>query len=354
MTQLRTQWIGYATGLWSLAYGALGAWWALGGAGFPFGVGDPELMAEPEIAFRVSLLGRATPEVAGWIIAVLGLLGAAAAFLMARGANRPGQKPVLTGVGLVFAVGLGILVQDFRTLVVVAYTPVLAVSKPLFGWPEGAGWGDLYLTPRLHLLMLLLAGIAWAVTTAGYRARLAGGSTHSEALQRWGKAATWTAVAMPMLYCATRWAWALGFSLGIDPDMYREGQEDGLWFAGAALATLGLGGAVLTMGLVQRWGEVFPRWMIGLRGRRVPPMLAVVPAVIVGALVASAGMMYVRLVAIEGVAPDTWPLNLPEVLFTVWGAALIVAALAYRQRRLAAEALERVEDRGGLECAPQS
>jgi len=30
-------WIGYAAAAWSLIYGALGLYWALGGAGFPFG-----------------------------------------------------------------------------------------------------------------------------------------------------------------------------------------------------------------------------------------------------------------------------------------------------------------------------
>jgi hypothetical protein len=31
------EWVGYAAAAWSLAYGLLGLWWALGGAGFPFG-----------------------------------------------------------------------------------------------------------------------------------------------------------------------------------------------------------------------------------------------------------------------------------------------------------------------------
>jgi hypothetical protein len=36
--------------------------------------------------------------------------------------------------------------------------------------------------------------------------------------------------------------------------------------------------AVLALGLVCRWGEVWPRWVPGLGGRRVPVMAAVVPA----------------------------------------------------------------------------
>ncbi|GIG70822.1 hypothetical protein [Phytomonospora endophytica] len=38
--------------------------------------------------------------------------------------------------------------------------------------------------------------------------------------------------------------------------------------------------AFSVVGLVARWGEVFPRWIPGVAGRRVPPMPAVVPAAI--------------------------------------------------------------------------
>jgi hypothetical protein len=38
--------------------------------------------------------------------------------------------------------------------------------------------------------------------------------------------------------------------------------------------------AFTAVGLVARWGEVFPRWMPWLRGRRVPTAAAVVPATI--------------------------------------------------------------------------
>ena len=41
----------------------------------------------------------------------------------------------------------------------------------------------------------------------------------------------------------------------------REGQASGLWLAGAALATLAVVGALLTLGLVQRWGEDLPGWL---------------------------------------------------------------------------------------------
>lgn len=92
-----------------------------------------------------------------------------------------------------------------------------------------------------------------------------------ETATRWGRWATYVAVGVPVVYAVTRWAWALGIPLGISEELLREGQRSGLWLAGAALATMGVGGAILTLGLVRRWGEAFPRWMIGLAGRRFLP-----------------------------------------------------------------------------------
>ena len=341
MTRSWTSWIGYVVAAWSAAFGAFGVWWALGGGGFPFGTGDPELMAEPGVAFKVSLLGRATPEVAGPIIALVGLASAAVALVMARGLAGRWTRRLAPPWAWLLAVGLAVVIQDYRTLVVVAYTPILAVAKLLGVWPDGSGWGDLFLAPRLNLLVCLLAGIGWALTAVAYRRRVTGacaacgraGTAEQSFVDRWGRRATWIAVAAPLLYTATRWAWALGFSLGIDPDAYQEGKEEGLWIAGAALASFAIVGSVLTLGLIQRWGEVFPRWMVGLRGRRVPPMMAVFPAVIVSALVTSASFMYLRIVLIDGLTAETWPLTLPEVFFSVWGAALFIAAMAYHRRR---------------------
>jgi hypothetical protein len=83
-----------------------------------------------------------------------------------------------------------------------------------------------------------------------------------------GKWATAVAILIPLFYAATRWAWALGFPLGIGEAFLREGQAVSLWWAGAGSATVAVGGAILTLGLVQRWGEIFPRWIPRLGGRR--------------------------------------------------------------------------------------
>jgi hypothetical protein len=133
---------------------------------------------------------------------------------------------------------------------------------------------------------------------------------------------------------------ALGIPLGIREAFLREGQVICLWWAGTGLATVAVGGAVLTLGLVQRWGEVFPRWLPVLAGRRVPPVLAIVPAALVSIVVTSAGLMFVRLTlsgTIGRLFPfagaENWAALAPELLWPLWGVALAAATLACYYRR---------------------
>jgi hypothetical protein len=149
----------------------------------------------------------------------------------------------------------------------------------------------------------------------------------------------------PVFYAFTRYAWALGFPLGMSEAYLRAGLASGMWTSGLFLATFGLVGAVLTLGLVQRWGEVFPRWMLGLAGHRVPIGLAVVPAALVSVLLIVGGLgigsslpqMAAALVAggsegIELIGGIIFQVG-PTLLFPVWGVALAVATLGYYYRR---------------------
>ena len=54
----------------------------------------------------------------------------------------------------------------------------------------------------------------------------------------------------------------------------QEAESPGIWLAGAGLGTLAVGGALLTLGLIQRWGEVYPRWIVFLRDKPVRPRTA--------------------------------------------------------------------------------
>ena len=98
---------------------------------------------------------------------------------------------------------------------------------------------------------------------------------------------------------------------------------------------MGAGGALLTIGLIRPWGEVYPRWIPYLRGKRVRPRAAIIPATAVSLLVTSAGLMYLRWLALGRIdlTPDTWGLFVPEFFWPLWGGALGSATLAYHLRR---------------------
>jgi hypothetical protein len=143
---------------------------------------------------------------------------------------------------------------------------------------------------------------------------------------------------VPVFYALTRYAWALGIPLGISDEVLRLGQERGTWTSGLFLATFGLVGAALTFGLAQHWGKVFPRWMIGLAGRRVPIVLAVVPATIVSVLLMVGGIAmwsgYSQMAeAAEAGGQDARVVVGPVALFPVWAVSLALAALGYYYRR---------------------
>lgn len=142
---------------------------------------------------------------------------------------------------------------------------------------------------------------------------------------------------MPVFYAATRYAWALGIPLGVSPEWLTSlgAENPGIWWAGAMIATLGVGGAALTLGLVQKWGEVYPRWIPRLRGRPVRPRTAILPASLVAIVMTTAGLTSLRRLIFEGIniEPETWGLYVPQLFFPVWGVALGAATLAYHLRR---------------------
>jgi multisubunit Na+/H+ antiporter MnhE subunit len=106
--------------------------------------------------------------------------------------------------------------------------------------------------------------------------------------------------------------------------------------------------AFTAVGLVASWGEVFPPWIPGLRGRKVPVMAAVVPAAL-GAAVLTAGWTAVAVAVAVGrtLEGDPLPSDVPwathdwrAVVFVVvyaplllWGPLLAAVTVAYWRRR---------------------
>ncbi|MCL7454837.1 MAG: hypothetical protein M8467_17505, partial [Anaerolineae bacterium] len=322
-----------------------GAYWAVSGSGFPF---------TPDIASDVTgpVVERFGPAVAWTVVILAGIPAAAVGAAMLRGVRSKALRPLFISAGALLGGVLLLLMTDVTLLIVLGYTPYGIVA--LF---TGAEFSEVYLgllTPwtTVHQFLCLVGGFLWLAATLSY-ARRSGdaclycgrrdgpeGWTSPKNAARWGRIAVYASMAVPVLYAITRYAYALGIPLGISEEYLRFGQESGMWTQGLFMATFGLVGAVLTLGLTQRWGDVFPRWMIGLAGHRVPIGLAVVPASLVSVLlvVGSIAMWsgFAQLVG-KALTGETEAIDIiglaPTMLFVVWGVALAVATLGYYYRR---------------------
>ncbi|MEU6138280.1 hypothetical protein [Nocardioides sp. NPDC047086] len=187
-------------------------------------------------------------------------------------------------------------------------------------------------------LALAAGGLATVVARVGLLERAEpDGRIDWSRWARWARPAVAVAVVVPLLYAVTRIGWAVGVPLGIRQEMLDE-LVSARW-AGLGLALFAVLGAVLTWGLVARWGEVFWAWVPGFGGRPVPVAMALVPGILVAAAVTSAGLSFWRMVlagdlwAVPGATSD-WAAWAPELLWPLWGVALAVACLAYRGRRV--------------------
>ncbi|WP_323136051.1 hypothetical protein [Streptomyces sp. NBC_01481] len=100
--------------------------------------------------------------------------------------------------------------------------------------------------------------------------------------------------------------------------------------------------ALLTLGLVRLWGEVVPRWIPLIGGRRVRPGAAVVPALLgaAGLTVLCAWSFYAQFAGLgdglDGSALQDAVLVVCYVPLLAWAPLLVAVTLAYRRRRTTA------------------
>ncbi|MGV9266746.1 hypothetical protein ACWDRR_19045 [Kitasatospora sp. NPDC003701] len=115
------------------------------------------------------------------------------------------------------------------------------------------------------------------------------------------------------------------------------------WWYVIALSVVSEALAFLAVGLVAEWGQVWPRWVPGLAGRRVPPLVAVVPAGL-GATVLMvfpyALVMFAFGRKLDGEAAEIVTHGWQTVLFwasylplAAWGPLLAVLTVHYHRRR---------------------
>ncbi|GAA2270096.1 MULTISPECIES: hypothetical protein [Kitasatospora] len=149
-----------------------------------------------------------------------------------------------------------------------------------------------------------------------------------------------------------------------------DGRPPPAWFGGEwwyviALSVVSETLAFLAVGLVSEWGEVWPRWIPGLGGRRVPILAAVIPAGLgatVNTLLWPYSMTMISIGRNVNGAVHTgsgvhgwqaaifygayWPL-------AAWGPLLGILTVHYYRRRRAAESAD-TEAPGRLEQCPSA
>jgi hypothetical protein len=143
---------------------------------------------------------------------------------------------------------------------------------------------------------------------------------------KWGRVAAWLAFASALPYGLVRMTWLtpwayMGGPLGEDLPLATR-----IW--GLLLGFAALGGGVLCLGLTQRWGERWPFWMFAVKGRPVPPMIAIVPGAIMAGVFTFMAVPMAALGIRQGAYDLVW--SFP---FWLWGPALGAATLAYAIRR---------------------
>jgi hypothetical protein len=325
---------------WSAVAIGLGLGWLAGV--LPRGVPEHD-------GFGSLFIGQSLAVASGAVIAC-GALGAVAALLMMRRGTALARAA--EALGWVMAAGVLLVFVDGSLLAFLGYSMML----PVVGWfVPGlfARWLEAALEPTSLTLFFFALGVGlWTAAALVHRRAVRG------ACVRCGRGQDWTARAerrtreralrvgcvavaagavLALLYPMIRLPWLVGVFPGMSSSSAQQITADaGTVSVGVGLGSAGVAGAVLMLGLVQRWGVRLPRWMVGLAGRRVPVSLAVVPAtLVVVALVAMGRSIAVQLVTVPGALTGD---GLHMAVFStmpLWGAALAVATAAYAVRRRA-------------------
>jgi hypothetical protein len=352
-------WIERAALTWSALAAAVGAWW--------FAVPDAYPNHLEGSASDGSLVALLEPTVVSTALLLLGLVGVVAA----------ATSRMLVPVGLSFAVVFGLLATDLGLLVAMGYTTAIfgpfllfgylvaaSVRRPALRWVVGAmavgavalvaatgagrsafaefgqDMGDGLERSGIAMLVVLVSfvgGALWllvALRAAGmFQVHAASAYVdwrRGSASRDWGWWVTVIAALCPLPYALLRMTWLTPWPTIIDSDTLAN--EPAMRIFGLSLGFAAIGGAVLTIGLLMRWGSVYPRWVPGVGGGPVSPVWPTAAAVVVGAAVTVAGRSMLQMSFTEEDVMTKWE-TLLMLPFPVWGPLLIAAAIAYYRRR---------------------
>jgi hypothetical protein len=181
----------------------------------------------------------------------------------------------------------------------------------------------------LIALLILTLGALWAAVGVQALSGMSALGRATDWVVRHRRVITIVAATGPLPYALFRLTWLTPWpQLGDDLDMPTR-----IW--GLTLSSGAWLGFFLTLGLIRAWGEVFPRWMPGLAGRRVPITAAAVP----GGLIAVTLMFSAVPMLFMARGHSIGDQILSAVAFPCWywGPALALAVWGYVAHRIQSE-----------------
>jgi hypothetical protein len=279
-----------------------------------------------------SFLSNLDVDVGGTVIATAGLGGTVVAFAMVSTWGRRIPSKLLLSYSWIMSVTLVLIIPDSRIVQNFAYLFLLHFD--LIDWRV------------VNQVFCMVGGLIWGASSLAYfrltrdacvncgRKDVSEGSTAKSAAQ-WGKWFTYLAVFMALPYGIVRWAWALSIPLGIN-DSTIVGNKD-IIITEAILGGLCIGGGILTLGLIQRWGEFFPRWCLFLAGKQIPIWIVLIPATVISAIITMTGLklspQIIYMMVNGTITIENWGELVPFLSWLPWGISLAIAILAYYLRR---------------------
>ncbi|MEU7728183.1 hypothetical protein AB0B78_23510 [Streptomyces sp. NPDC040724] len=308
------RWVAWATMLWAVLYAGFGLACALSGT---------------------SLLhhgGGSWASGLGWVVMAVGVLVTLVSGAVVRYGLRPELRVLLwVACGLAGITAFSLL-MDVITLMV------------------GQG-----VDSRASAANKALAAVGAVLLAATARSDLlpAGTAVRASAdVSRLIQLAPWAGTLAFVPYAAMKLVWASGgtFAGITGEEMLAVSERNGASGLFLSLESWGLDptallavlGLFLLWGLVRPWGQVFPRWTLFLRGRRVPRWLPLAPALLGAATLAPYGVVGVGYLALATAGAVTMRRGdfhssgdallvgwIGIVAFAVYGIALTIAARSY-------------------------
>ncbi|MFF8279593.1 hypothetical protein ACF05T_26315 [Streptomyces lateritius] len=306
--------VAWATMLWAVSYAGFGLVCALRGTSLPYHGG-----------------GSGTPWL-GWAVVAVGALATLASGGVVRYGLRPGLRVLLwVACGLAGITAFSLL-MDVITLML--------------------GQGVDSRASAANKALAAVGAVLLAATARSDRRSAGTAVREPSAAPQLVQLAAWAGTLTFLPYAAMKLVWASGgtFAGITGEELLAVSERNGASGIFLTLESWGLDptallaalGIFLLWGLVRPWGQIFPRWTLLLRGRRVPRWLPLAPALLGAATLAPYGVVgvgYLALATADVVTMRRGDFHssgdallvgwIGMVAFAVYGIALTIAARSY-------------------------